>query len=303
MRVRLPLHALLWLSLPTIVLADSATPLFDYSRTVPFVSLPFNSGLQAQLQQVSRDIQTHPPPAQDCAHTLGAVRFGQRYEDLGSIQSGLGNLDAAIEAFNKALECNPRAVSIHAGLANALMDMGRNAQARSVAARGALIEPDDATLDGVLAQLDFMEEQWPEATERLRTLAQQTEDDERAGYWQVLLWLAQRRAGIAQPQLPVRTHTDAWSWQIVDALRGDLSEAELTEVVKQEADEHHRREMLCEGLFYMGEARLADHQTETARLYFAATVSLKVLYFIEHSLASAELAKLRATAAKASLDE
>src|SRR5262245_14702917 len=302
MRMRVPLHALLLVLLPALALAQGATPLFDYSRTVPFLSLPFDSGLQAQLARVSHDLQAHPPPTHDCARTLGAVRFGQLYEDLGSIHSGLGNLDAAVDAFNQALECNPRAVSIHAGLANALMDMGRNAQARSVAERAALIEPDDPTLEGVIAQLDFIEEHWPEAAERLQSLAQQTEDDDRAGYWHALLFLALRRAGVAQPQLPGRTHTDAWSWQIVDALHGDLSETELTEAVKQEADEHRRREMLAEGLFYIGESRLADHEPETARLYFAATVSLKVLYFIEHSLASAELAKLRGASAQASVD-
>ena len=44
----------------------------------------------------------------------------------------------------------------------------------------------------------------------------------------------------------------------------------------------------------MGQLRLAKGEADTARRYFAATVNLKVLYFIEHHMALAEIAKMQA---------
>ena len=53
-------------------------------------------------------------------------------------------------------------------------------------------------------------------------------------------------------------------------------------------------ERLCEALFYVGEAYWARGQLDVARDYFAALVNIKVIYFLEHGLALAEIAKLRA---------
>ena len=43
----------------------------------------------------------------------------------------------------------------------------------------------------------------------------------------------------------------------------------------------------------MGEDYWARGQPEVARDYFAALVNIKVIYFLEHGLALAEIAKLR----------
>jgi lipoprotein NlpI len=52
-------------------------------------------------------------------------------------------------------------------------------------------------------------------------------------------------------------------------------------------------ERLCEALFYVGEEYWARGDTGVARDYFAALVNLRVLYFLEHGLALAEIAHLR----------
>jgi lipoprotein NlpI len=46
-------------------------------------------------------------------------------------------------------------------------------------------------------------------------------------------------------------------------------------------------------LFYVGEAYWARGQLDVARDYFTALVNIRVIYFLEHGLALAEIAKLR----------
>jgi lipoprotein NlpI len=71
------------------------------------------------------------------------------------------------------------------------------------------------------------------------------------------------------------------------------TEAAVLNAVKDEKNERRRREVLVEALYYVGQLRLANGETDTARRYFAAAVNLKVLYFIEHQMALAELNKMR----------
>jgi len=52
-------------------------------------------------------------------------------------------------------------------------------------------------------------------------------------------------------------------------------------------------ERLCEALFYVGEEYWARGQPEVARDYFAALVNIRVLFFVEHGIALAEIARLR----------
>ena len=54
-----------------------------------------------------------------------------------------------------------------------------------------------------------------------------------------------------------------------------------------------RREWLTEALFYVGELRLAEGDTEAARRHFATVINLRVLNFVEYGMARAELKKMR----------
>ena len=81
-------------------------------------------------------------------------------------------------------------------------------------------------------------------------------------------------------------------------MRGEYTEAELVTPIKEGDDDDNSQpntstdERLCEALFYVGEAYWARGQPEVARDYFAALVNIKVLYFLEHGLALAEIAKM-----------
>jgi lipoprotein NlpI len=79
-------------------------------------------------------------------------------------------------------------------------------------------------------------------------------------------------------------------------LQGDYTEEELVTPIREGDDEYANvstDERLCEALYYVGEAHWAAGRPEVARDYFAAMVNLRVIHFIEHGLALAEIAKLR----------
>jgi lipoprotein NlpI len=82
-------------------------------------------------------------------------------------------------------------------------------------------------------------------------------------------------------------------------LVGEYTEPELVARVKEGDDDSNTQpntstdERLCEALFYVGESYWAHGDRDVARDYFAALVNIKVLYFLEHGLALAEIAKLR----------
>jgi lipoprotein NlpI len=277
---------------PTEAAGD--TPLFSYATEQPPATQPFSESLRKQIATFEAEMARHPPPAdEECAHTLGANRFAQQYEDLGAAQSNAGEYAAAIEAFEKALACTPREPNIYAQLAAELLHAGRLGDARAMAQRGAAIDANNAALDSVLMQLDFIDERWAETVSRLRAMIAAQSDDERAMYYQCFLWLAQRRAGIGQPELVKREAFDQWPAPVLARLQGTQTEAQVLEEIRKEKNDQRRREVLAEALYYVGQLRLANGDAETARRYFAAAVNLKVLYFIEHHMAVAELMKMR----------
>ena len=84
-------------------------------------------------------------------------------------------------------------------------------------------------------------------------------------------------------------------------MRGEYTESELLEHVRdgEYASEGgggpDTDERLCEALYYVGEAHWARGNPEVARRYFAALVNLRVIYYLEHGLALAEIAKMQAS--------
>lgn len=270
------------------------TPLFDYANSQPTVTRPIDTTFTKEITAVEAEFTRHPPPPDaECAHTLGASRFARMYDDVGVFQSNIGDYDAAIISFQKALACTPRVANLYAELASEFLHKGRLAEARATLAKGTAIDAESAALDSVIMQLDFIEERWAESVSRLRAMIAQT-DDERATYYLCFLWLAQRRAGVKQPDLVTRTNEyDEWPAPILETLNGSRTEQELLEAVLEEKNEIRRRQLLVEALFYIGQRRLADGEALTARRYFATVVNQKVLQFIEHHLALAELVKMQ----------
>jgi tetratricopeptide (TPR) repeat protein len=274
-------------------------PLFDYAQRLPPTPLAQLTTVREQLKGYQAEMERHRPPSdEECVHTLGASRFARQYDDLGLTLSRLTDYDGAISAYEKALACTPRAPNLHAELASELLHAGRLAEARAAADRGLSIDRQDLALGGVVMQLDFIDEHWADAVARLRVLAVTEPDAERATYWLCFLWLAQRRAGVRQPDLPARTPPwEGWPAHVLDVLKGDTSEAELVEVIEKQKNEQRRREVLVEALYYLGELKLADGNAQAARRYFATVVNLQVPYFIEHHMARAEIVKMRGAAA------
>lgn len=276
--------------------ASSGTPLLDYASRLSFDAPPHEDAYQQRLTAATRELERHPPPTTDCARTLGAGRFAAQLEELGTARDALGDAAGAVDAFEKALACSPRAPYLHASLAEELLHERRYADALAAATRGLAVAHEDYRIGTVLGRLEFIEERWADAIGWLRWSTSAAHDDEQATYWECFVWLAQRRAGVARPQLVARRLTDAWPKPVLNTLQGTLTEAQLLEALRAESEPGRRRELLAEALYYIGENRLASGDKDAARRYFAATVNLKVLYFIEHQMALAELDKMRAQA-------
>ncbi|HVY80676.1 MAG TPA: hypothetical protein VG994_06820 [Steroidobacteraceae bacterium] len=283
--------------------AGSDTPLFDYAIEQPTHTQPFNEFVRKQIAAIEGEMARHPPPPdEDCARTLGASRFARQYSDLGIARANAGEYDAAVATLQKAVACAPRVPEYYGQLAAELMHVGRLAEARAAVQRGLALgerpEAEDA-LESLLMQLDFIDERWADTVARLRAMIATESDDERAAYYQCFLWLAQRRAGVRQPELAKRAEYGQWPAILLRALKGTATEAQVLNEVKAQKKEQRRREVLVEALYYVGQLRLANGERETARRYFAAAVNLKVPYFIEHDMALAEIAKMRERSAEA----
>ena len=275
--------------------ADTA-PLLTYAAShhyPPILQPATQATLQKQIARITFDLAKDPPPAENCAQTLGAKRFATLYDDLAQAYSNMAEHVQAVEAYAKAIDCNPRADFLHAELAASLLDLGRYTDARMETQRQLHLGRANFTLYTLLTQLDFIDEHWAGAIANARIAATMAPNDEQATYWQCFLWLAQLRSGSREPTLAKRRIAEGWPAPILESLQGKISEDELVEAVREEHDQQRQRDILSEALFYTGQLRLADGQTAVAAKYFTATVNLKVVYFIEHQLATAELHKLR----------
>ena len=276
--------------------AADPTPLLTYAskHNYPPVLQPTTAAtLQKQIDRINFDLSKDPPPANGCAQTLGAKRFATLYDDLAQAYSNKAEHVKAVDAYTKAIDCNPRADFLHAELAASLLDLGRYADARAETQRQLHLGRANFTLYTLLTQLDFIDEHWQDAITNARTAATMAPNDEQATYWQCFLWLAQLQAGTQDPTLAKRRIAEGWPAPILESLQGKITEEELAEAVSEEHDQPRQRDILSEALFYTGQLRLAAHRKDEAVKYFTATVNLKVLYFIEHQLATAELRKLR----------
>lgn len=271
-------------------------PLLTYaaSHEFPPVYAPnAQKAMNKRLSQITFELSRDPPPETNCAQTLGAKRFANLFDDLGSVYSSLGDDAKAAEAYTKAIACNPRAEFLHAQLAAALLDMGRYQDARIETQRQLSLGRANFSVYTLITQLDFIEGKWLDAVADARLAASEAPDDEQATYWQCFLWLAQKHGGTHEPVLLNRRIPPTWPAPILESLRGKITETQLLDAIESEHDGHRQREILTEALFYTGQKHLAEGQTDLAVKYFTATTNLNVPYFIEHHLAMAELEKLR----------
>jgi tetratricopeptide (TPR) repeat protein len=284
------------------------SPLVAYAQELSEAKSRFDTRIlntaATALRAVNFEMSRHPPPRdEDCAQTLGASRFADQYEQLASIQDQLGNFEAVIQANQSALACLPRVASYEASIAAAHLRLERIDEARAAVERGHALDPEDSRVRDVRARLDFIQEHWVDATTRYRLMATENKDARSPtfNYVRCYLWLAQRRAGVHHPEVPRAVTTgpedeyrlESWPAPILGTLRGERSEQDLVQVIRDTSRENEIRERLTEALFYVGELRLAEGDAETARRHFASVINLRVLNFVEYGMARAELKKMR----------
>ena len=304
MKVVLPTLAfLLALSGALPAAADPAPhPLLELARDLQKTRKPDlrSTPGSPELRQAEHALeQAHAPQDAECAHTLGAARFADLHMDVGAAHVGLGDFSGAATAYRRAHSCRPRDSQILAALAGVLFDARDYSGARASINAALAIEPRSVNSNRLAGNIDFVGEHWADAVARFRYVAASDSDRVQAEYGQLMLGLAQMRAGVAKPEYVQRTPGEGWPQPLLQYLRGEYTEEELITPIKEGDDEDNSQpntstdERLCEALFYVGEAYWARGQPEVARDYFAALVNIKVIYFLEHGLALAEIAKMR----------
>jgi lipoprotein NlpI len=243
--------------------------------------------------------QAHAPDDANCPTSMGAARFALLHGELAGAYADAGDLPAAAAAYRSAHACRPRDANILAALAGVLFDMRDLRGTRQAISASLEIDPRSVSSNRLAGNLDYVEERWADAIARFRYVAASDEDRRQAGYGQLMYWLAQRRGGVAKPEFVTRTPAEGWPQPLLLYMRGEYTEAELVVPIEAGDDSDNdlpntgTDERLCEALFYVGEEYWARGQPEVARDYFAALVNIKVLYFLEHGLALAEISKLR----------
>jgi lipoprotein NlpI len=275
-----------------------AHPLLDLARELEKTREPvLATGYAApELKHAEHALrQANAPPDEECARSLGASTFAHLHMEVGMARESNGDFPGAAQAYRRALACTPRNVQLLASLADTLFD-ARDLPGARAAIRDALeIDPRSVYVTRIAANLDYIDERWADAVSRFRYVAASEPNRNRAAYAQLMYWLAQERAGIAKPDLVARRLPEEWPRPLILYLQGEYTEAELVNPIREEDDEYTMTsvdERLCEALYYVGEAHWARGRPDLARDYFAAMVNLRVLHFIEHGLALAEIAKL-----------
>ena len=243
--------------------------------------------------------QAQAPADAECAGRIGATRFADLHIDLAIARTGQGDFAGAAQAYRSAHACRPRDAQILSALAGVLFDVRDYAGARKTIDASLAIDPRAVNANRLAGNIDFVAERWADATARFRYVAASDPDRVQAGYGQLMFWLAQMRGGVARPEFVARTPGEGWPQPLMLYMRGQYTEAELAVPIREGDDDDNPQpntstdERLCEALFYVGEAYWARGQLDVARDYFAALVNIKVIYFLEHGLALAEIAKLR----------
>jgi lipoprotein NlpI len=243
--------------------------------------------------------QARVPKDADCAGSLGAARYAEVHAEVAIARQADGDFAGAAAEYRRAIGCRPRDANLHAALAGVLFDARDYAGARAALAASLDLDARSISTNRLAGNLEFVEERWAEAIARFRYVASGDPDRTQAGYGQLMYWLAQRRAGVAMPEFVARTPGEGWPQPLLLYMRGEYPEAELLQPIEAGDSESNSQpntstdERLCEALFYVGEEYWARGDLDTARDYFTALVNIRVLYFLEHGLALAEIAKLR----------
>ena len=288
------------LAFPAAGQTEDAHPLLEFARERQAgITTPRPAPVVSVRESRHALEQARVPSAAECAASVGASRFAELHADLGAALSGEGNYAGAAEAYRNALACRPRSADLQAALAGVLFDARDYAGARAAIDTALAIDARSVSSNRLAGNLDFVEGRWANAVSRFRYVAASDPDRQQASYGQLMFWLAQARGGIEHPEYVERTPGEGWPQPLLLYLRGEYTESELLMPIKAGDDADNSQpntstdERLCEALYYVGEAYWARGEPKVALDYFTALVNLRIIYFLEHGLALAEIAKLR----------
>ncbi len=282
--------------------AKSDHPLLELARQLERTRDATTHGAidRGQLREARHLLDRAQAPADaDCANSIGAARYANLYIELAGAQASAGDFPGAADSYRHAHACRPHDADILGALAGVLFDARDYPGTREAITASLEIDPRSVGNNRLAGNLDFVEEHWADAIARFRYVAASDDDRRQAGYGQLMYWLAQRRAGVLKPEFVERTPGEGWPQPLLLFMRGQYTEAELLAPIDAgDADNNmlpntSTDERLVEALFYVGEEYWARGQRDVARDYFTALVNIKVLYFLEHGIALAEIAKLR----------
>lgn len=291
------LGALLLCAHPLAAGATPPDPLLEYALRQDSALLPGDlqriEALQAVRLEVARAGQ---PPAGACATSLGAARFAELRASLSAAHEALGDHRAAVAAARGAVECAPRDPSIRVQLANALFKAGDVLRASAETSIGLGMNPRHEALNRMQLQLDYLAERWPEVQQRARYLVSLAPTVSESLYWEMFAAFARERSltGADRAAPPTASYeAGGWPQPLWQHLFDELDTEALIESIDAEDNLARRRGMLCEALYYSAQRRLAQRDTEGARVLLARATQMKSLDYIEHALARAQLARLR----------
>jgi hypothetical protein len=200
----------------------------------------------------------------------GRTTFRELYGQLAVARTAEGDFMGAARDYRSAHACRPHDPEILAALAGVLFDARDFAGARAAITASLAIDARSVSSNRLAGNLDFVAEHWADAIARFRYVAASDDDRVLAGYGQLMLWLAQRRAGVATPEFVVRTPGDGWPHLVAVHARR-IHRSRLIVPIKQGDDADNLQpntssdERLCEALYYVGE-NIGRGDSSVARL-------------------------------------
>ena len=244
----LPALLSIWLALPAGAAdagarKDSSHPLLELARELETSrdKTPRGAPGTDNLREVAHQLQqASPPKDEECAGSIGARRYADLYLLLGSARSAEGDFVGAAAEFRRAHACRPRDPVTLAAIAGALFDARDYVGARAAINDSLAIDPRDVSANRLAGNLDYVEERWADAIARFRYVAASDPDRDQAGYGQLMFWLAQRRAGVARPELVARTPGEGWPQPLLLYMRGEYTEAELLKPIRDGDSDSNR---------------------------------------------------------------
>ena len=275
---RAALAALLALSNATAVAAassvpgvhpDLGSPLIAFVATLDAATPPGQERRFSELRTAEAALARTPGPDVGCSQSLGAARYGALHAGLASARQALGDRRGAIDAWRRAVDCEPRNARYRIVLGGLLLTYAELDAARAQAERAARLAPRQPGLDELQARLAYLGGQWSEAAVRAQGIADTLQGalppaaadaaasgadggGDLAAFWRLLALLAQRRGGLPwealpgpDPELEDRWPVPLWS-HAVDT----LDERGIVAAIESEEAPRRRREMACEALYY-----------------------------------------------------